>query len=242
MTPPETPPGIRERLRALDWHGIEDRLSERGFARVPALLTAEECRQLVALYPDDTRFRSRVQMERHRFGVGDYSYFSRPLPTLVRDLRTHTYRRLAPIANRWSAQLRGHERFPSTLKSFLAHCHAHGQRRSTPLLLRYARGGYNRLHRDLYGDIAFPLQLTCFLSRPRIDYAGGEFLLIEQVPRTQLRGDAINPERGDMVVFPAADRPVPGRRGFLRASIRHGVSRVTRGSRFTLGIIFHDAR
>jgi hypothetical protein len=242
MTRPETPPRIRERLRGLDWRAIEDSLSGQGFARISTLLTAEECQRLIALYPDDGRFRSRVQMERHRFGAGDYAYFSRPLPALVQDLRTHTYRHLVPIANRWSSQVSGCERFPSTLKSFLAHCHAHGQRRPTPLLLRYGSGGYNRLHRDLYGDIAFPLQLTCFLSRPRIDYTGGEFLLVEQVPRTQLRGDAITPRRGDMVIFPAADRPVPGRRGFLRASIRHGVSRVTRGSRFTLGVIFHDAR
>ena len=236
------PTSIGERLQALDWHALEASLTETGYVRVPAVLTAAECRGLIRLYTDDRRFRTRVQMERHRFGAGDYAYFARPLPPMVQELRTQAYRRLAPIANRWAEMLGQKARFPPTLKHFLALCRASGQTKPTPLLLRYGTDGYNRLHRDLYGDVVFPFQLTCFLSRPEIDYSGGEFLLIEQLPRMQLRGDAIATDRGDLVIFPVSARPVRGRRGVLQASMRHGVSRVTRGSRFTLGVIFHDAR
>jgi hypothetical protein len=235
-------PSIAERLRRLDWKQIAASLWEIGYARADRLLTAAECTALVALYPQDERFRSRVHMERHRFGVGDYAYFAHPLPGIVRELRTHGYRHLAPIANAWADALGETSRFPPTMKPFLARCHAAGQTRPTPLLLRYAAGGYNRLHRDLYGELVFPLQLTCCLSRPGTDYAGGDFLLVEQLPRMQLRGDVVPVAQGDLIIFPVASRPVQGRRGYLRAGMRHGVGRITRGSRYALGVIFHDAR
>jgi hypothetical protein len=237
-----SPGSIRERLDGLDWQAIGESLLERGFARTPPLLAPAECAALVALYPDDRRFRKTVCMERHRFGVGEYRYFANPLPPLVRELRTHAYRRLVPVANRMHEALGRAERFPPSLAAFLRHCAARGQRQPTPLLLRYAADGYNCLHRDLYGDVVFPLQLAAFLSRPGIDYEGGAFLLVETRPRSQSIGDALVPGQGELVIFATSDRPVRGRRGWVRATFRHGVARVTRGDRTTLGVIFHDAR
>jgi uncharacterized protein len=233
---------IAERLRRLDWTRIEQSLDAVGYAHTPPLLTPGECADLVASYPHDQNFRSRVVMERHRFGIGDYAYFARPLPPVVRELRTHAYRRLAPIANRWAAALRMPQRFPAALAAFLRVCHTRGQTKPTPLLLHYEAGGYNCLHRDLYGDVAFPLQLTVFLSRPDVDYRGGAFLLVEQRPRAQSVGEALTPQLGEMVIFATRDRPIAGKRGAMRAGVRHGVARVTFGARYTLGVIFHDAR
>src|SRR5262249_43238816 len=156
--------------------------------------------------------------ERHRFGVGDYAYFTRPLPPIVRDLRTHAYRHLAPIANRWARALRAAWQFPQTLQAFSRFCHTRGQTKPTPLLLHYEAGGYNCLPRDLYGEVAFPLQLTVFLSRPAVDYQGGAFLLVEQRPRAQSIGEALMPQLGEMVIFPTRDRPVAGKRGYARGS------------------------
>ena len=235
-------PPIRDRLRRLDWKVIAESLIERGFAQTPRLLEPAECAELVTLYADDHRFRKTVCMERHRFGVGEYRYFGNPLPTLVRELRTHAYRQLAPVANRMSEALGREERFPPSLAAFLRHCAARGQRQPTPLLLRYEADGYNCLHRDLYGEVVFPLQLTCFLSRPGIDYQGGAFLLVEQRPRSQSIGEALVPEQGELVIFATSDRPARGKRGWVRTTLRHGVARVTRGDRYTLGVIFHDAR
>jgi hypothetical protein len=181
-------------------------------------------------------------MSRHRFGEGQYAYFSNPLPRLVRSLRAGLYPPLARIANGWAAALGREQRQPSTLKEFLEHCHQQGQRQPTPLLLRYEAGGYNRLHQDLYGDVAFPLQVAVLLSRPGRDFDGGEFLLLEQRPRMQSRGEAIALRRGEAVVFPNHERPVLGTRGYSRAQVRHGVSTVHAGERLTLGVIFHDAR
>jgi hypothetical protein len=236
------PGSVRDRLDDLDWQAIAESLLERGYARTPRLLEPAECASLVALYGDDRRFRKTVSMERHRFGVGEYRYFGNPLPPLVRELRTHAYRRLAPVANRMNEALGREDRFPPSLAAFLRHCAAQGQRQPTPLLLRYAAGGYNCLHRDLYGDVVFPLQLTGFLSRPAIDYEGGAFLLVEQRPRSQSIGEALVPGQGELVIFATADRPARGRRGWVRTTFRHGVARVTRGDRCTLGVIFHDAR
>jgi hypothetical protein len=233
---------IPARLRALDWTAIERALWDLGYARTPPVLTAEECAGLIALYPDEARFRSRVDMARHRFGIGEYKYFADPLPPLVQALREHAYPPLAAIANRWEAALGTATVYPSDLAGLRARCRTHGQTRPTPLLLRYEAGGYNCLHQDLYGDIAFPLQLTCFLSRRGVDYDGGEFLLVEQRPRAQSRGDAIATEQGEIVIFTTRHRPVMGARGHYRATVRHGVSRLTRGERYTLGVIFHDAK
>lgn len=176
-------PSIAERVRRLDWPALGATLTERGWAKTPAILTADECRELVELDADERRFRSRIDMARYRFGEGRYEYFAYPLPRLVAALRRALYRELAPIANRWMELLRIDARYPERLEDFLAHCAAHGQRRPTPLLLCYEAGGYNCLHQDLYGEIAFPLQATCFLSVPGVDYGGGEFLLVEQRPR-----------------------------------------------------------
>jgi hypothetical protein len=238
---PLTPPTIAARLAALDWPHLERSLDDEGYAHTPPVLSAEECAELTALYDDDRRFRSRVDMARHRFGLGDYKYFQRPLPRLVQDLRTHAYPYLAAIANRWMAALGREGGFPLKLEAFLETCAAHGQTEPTPLLLHYEAGGHNCLHQDLYGDVAFPLQITAFLTPPGA-YEGGEFLLVEQRPRAQSIGHAVRPGQGELVVFPTRERPAPGRRGPYRCQVRHGVSRLRAGRRYTLGIIFHDAR
>jgi hypothetical protein len=181
-------------------------------------------------------------MERLSYGVGEYKYFARPLPLIVEGLRTALYARLAPIANRWSESLGADSAYPPTLARYLEECHAHGQERPTPLVLRYQAGGYNCLHQDLYGELAFPLQFTCQLSRRGDDFAGGELLLVEQRPRAQSRGEALALDQGEAIIFPNRYRPVAGKRGHYRVNVRHGVSTITRGQRFALGIIFHDAK
>lgn len=232
---------VATRLANLDWRAIEVDLWARGYAKTPPLLTPDECGELIALYPDESRFRSRVDMARFGFGIGDYKYFTAPLPALVEALRVHAYPPLAAVANQWEAALGTAVLHPPDLAALLARCRRRGQTKPTPLMLRYAAGGYNCLHQDLYGDVVFPLQLTCFLSRRDVDYAGGEFLLVEQRPRAQSRGEAVTTEQGEIVIFTTRYRPVETARGYSRASIRHGVSRVTRGARYTLGVIFHDA-
>jgi hypothetical protein len=181
-------------------------------------------------------------MERFRFGVGDYHYFANPLPPLVCELREHTYPHLAPIANRWYGALGLSDRFPPRLDSFLARCHKVGQKKPTPLLLHYQAGGYNCLHQDLYGELAFPFQMVCFLNEPGRDYQGGEFLLVEQRPRAQSIGRAIVGRQGEILIFTTRYRPVEGARGYYRAAVKHGVSPLALGTRYTLGVIFHDAQ
>jgi hypothetical protein len=233
---------IGMRLGALDWSAIERSLWQWGYAKTPPVLTADECAGLAALYDDDSRFRSRVDMARYRFGVGEYKYFAAPLPPLVEGLRVHAYPPLAAIANRWEQALSARTRHPASLRELQALCRRHGQTRPTPLLLHYEAGGYNCLHQDLYGAVVFPLQATVLLSRPGHDFTGGEFLLVEQRPRQQSRGHAIRLGEGAAVVFPCRERPVRGTRGVYRARVRHGVSTLHTGTRTTLGIIFHDAR
>jgi hypothetical protein len=232
---------VAARVAALDWAAIGSALDEQGYAVTPPLLDAAECAALARLYPDASRFRTVVDMARYRFGFGEYRYFAAPLPPLVAALRAATYRRLAPIANSWAERLGASQRYPPRLGSWLARCAAAGQRRPTPLLLRYTVGGYNCLHQDLYGALAFPLQLTCMLSRPETDFTGGEFLVVEQRPRAQSRGEAIVLARGQAVIFAGSRRPVRGARGDHAVTLRHGVSRVRSGERITLGVIFHDA-
>jgi hypothetical protein len=229
-------------LGALDLAAIESSLQSHGYARTPAVLTPDQCGELIAMYGEPARFRSRVDMARFRFGIGDYQYFADPLPPLVEQLRTDAYPPLAVIANRWEAALGTAIVHPATLPEMRAWCRAHGQTKPTPLLLHYDAGGYNCLHQDLYGDVVFPLQLTVFLSRRHVDYEGGEFLVVEQRPRAQSRGEVIDPEQGEMVIFATRHRPVRGARGWYRAALRHGVSTVRRGTRYTLGVIFHDAK
>ena len=233
--------GLEGRLADLDWAALGADLDERGYARAGPLLAARECAGLVELWEERERFRSHVDLERHGFGRGAYRYFDRPLPPLVETLRSELYPPLARVANRWQARLGQPERFPPTLRGFLGRCRRAGQRRPTPLVLRYGPGDYNCLHQDLYGDVAFPLQAALLLSDPA-DFRGGEFLLVEQRPRRQSRGHAVALEQGEAILFPNAERPVAGARGFHRARCRHGVSDITSGARLTLGIIFHDAR
>jgi uncharacterized protein len=232
---------IDTRLRRLDWKTIEQALWDLGYAKTPPVLTPDECDELIGMYTDQRRFRRHIDMARHRFGVGEYRYFAEPLPPLVQSLRLTAYSPLATVANRWMEALRLPQRYPADLPSLLALCQEHGQTKPTPLLLRYEAGGYNCLHQDLYGDIAFPLQLTCFLSRRDIDYTGGEFLLVEQRPRAQSRGEAIATEQGEIIIFATRYRPAAGSRGYHRVNIRHGVSRVRSGLRYALGVIFHNA-
>jgi hypothetical protein len=233
---------VARRCAALDWGAIEQSIDERGYAWTSRVLTPTECASLRALYGDEARFRSRVDMARHRFGLGEYKYFARPLPPLVEELRSAAFPYLAEIANRWARRLGQDERYPRDLKSFIERCARHGQTKPTPLLLAYETDGFNCLHQDLYGEVAFPLQITSVLSRKDVDYTGGEFLLLEQRPRAQSRGEAIAADQGELLIFPTRHRPVAGARGAYRVSMRHGVSRVTSGKRMSLGIIFHDAR
>lgn len=230
------------RLDTIDWKRVEEALDGEPYARLPGLLSPDDCAALVALYDDDRLFRSRVVMERHRFGAGEYKYFKDPLPEAVAGLRATLYPPLARIANRWAEALRSDQRFPATLEAFRLHCAAGGQAEPTPLLLRYGAGGYNCLHQDVYGPVAFPLQVVAFLSRPGQDYSGGEFLLVEQRPRAQSVATVVTGGQGDLVVFPNRFRPVKGARGVFRGAVRHGLSRVHTGRRHALGIIFHDAR
>ena len=232
---------LEARIAGLDWDGMAGVIAEVGYARTPALLRPGECRTLQRLYRDEALFRSHIEMAQFNFGEGAYKYFANPLPPIVQLLRTQLYAGLAPIANALMAALGREQHYPSTLRRFLADCHARGQRRPTPLLLHYRAGGYNCLHRDLYGDARFPLQVTCQLSRPERDFEGGAFLLVEQRPRMQSRGEAVQLGLGEMNVFPVAERPVQGRRGSYAVGVRHGVSRLTRGERYALGVIFHDA-
>lgn len=235
---------IADRVAALDWPGLERELDAQGCAIARALLTAQECRQLAALYPlpeTSDVFRNRIVMARHGFGRGEYRYFAYPLPPLVAALRTTLYPRLAPLANAWHATLGLSVRFPDHHADFLARCHAAGQPRPTPLLLQYAAGDYNCLHQDLYGEHVFPLQVAFLLSEPGRDFTGGELVLTEQRPRMQSRPMVLSPRQGDAVLFAVHHRPVQGTRGSYRVQLRHGVSRLHSGQRHTLGLIFHDA-
>jgi hypothetical protein len=233
---------VKARLAELGWQDIGRRLDDVGFASTPQLLTPAECEQLIGLYSDDKRFRSRIDMARFRFGEGEYKYFADPLPGLVQAVRQAAYPSLAGIANRWADRLGTGETYPEGLESFLRTCHSHGQRKPTPLVLYYKAGGYNCMHQDLYGEIAFPLQMTCLLSRPGEDFTGGELVLVEQRPRAQSRATAINLQQGEVVIFPNRYRPVPSARGYYRVNVRHGVSTITSGERYSLGVIFHDAK
>ena len=229
------------RIAMLDWAAAEDDLGRDGYAVLPALLTPAQCAQLAGCYSDETRFRSRVVMERHAFGRGEYKYFSYPLPATVESLRQALYPRLAPIANRWHAAMRLDERFPASHDEFRDICHAAGQWRPTPLLLRYEANDYCCLHQDLYGAHVFPFQAIFLLNEPGRDFEGGELLLAESNPKQPGRADVVPLRQGDAVVLAVNHRPVRSARGYYRANLRHGVGRLHKGTRHTLGIIFHDA-
>ena len=220
---------------------LEADLDGQGCALIEKLLSPEECRAFAALYPEERLFRSTVHMARHGFGKGEYRYFRYPLQDRLAELRATLYRRLAPIANRWNERMEIEGRYPAEHADYLAECHAAGQLRPTPLLLRYGPGDYNCLHQDLYGELVFPLQVAILLSEPGRDFEGGEFVLTEQRPRMQSRAEVVPLKLGDGVVFAVNQRPVSGSRGNYRVAMRHGVSRIRSGQRHTLGVIFHDA-
>jgi hypothetical protein len=234
---------IADRIDAWDWKAAADSLSQRGYAVTAQILSTEECASLAAMYNDETRFRSRIVMERYRFGVGDYKYFDNPLPDLVVSLRTAAYPHLAKVANEWAAKLGDKSpRFPAEHAAFLKICHKAGQTKPTPLLLHYEVGGYNCLHQDIYGEVAFPLQMVFLLGQQGRDWEGGEFLLVEQQPRAQSKAEVVHADQSQAIIFTTRHRPVRGTRGYYRVNMRHGVSRIHQGTRYTLGIIFHDAK
>jgi hypothetical protein len=223
-----------------DWPAITDHLNDNGWAPIRGLMPRNKCDAIAETYDQDAGFRTRIVMSRHGFGRGEYKYFSYPLPDTVQTLRTELYRRLEPVANAWNEQLGSAVRYPPEHADFLARCHDAGQRRPTPLLLRYGPGDYNCLHQDLYGENVFPLQVAILLSEPGRDFEGGEFVLTEQRPRAQSRAMVVPLAKGDGVAFAVSHRPVRGTRGTYRVNLRHGVSEVRTGRRHTLGIIFHD--
>jgi uncharacterized protein len=231
-----------ERLERLDWGRISEELDGQGSAVLEGLLRPDECRMVAALYLDERVFRSRVVMGSHGFGRGEYKYFRYPLPELIEELRTDLYPRLAPIANRWNTAMNLEVRYPETHGEFIRRCHDAGQQKPTPLLLEYGEGDYNCLHQDLYGEHVFPIQVAILLSEPGKDFTGGEFVLTEQRPRMQSRPEVVPLTQGDAVAFAVHQRPVRGTRGTYRVNMRHGVSRLRSGRRYTAGIIFHDAQ
>ncbi|MFM0051622.1 2OG-Fe(II) oxygenase [Caballeronia grimmiae] len=233
---------IVERVDALDWTDIETQLGLQGSAIAPGLLSSDECAALASSYDDDALFRSRIVMERHSFGRGEYKYFAYPLPALLDDVRGAAYAPLAPIANRWNEAMHVDVRFPQNHAAFIERCHRAGQTRPTPLLLRYVPGDFNCLHQDLYGEHVFPIQMAILLSAPGREFTGGEFVMTEQRPRMQSRVEVVPLAQGDAVFFAVHQRPVNGTRGVYRVNMRHGVSRLRAGRRHMLGVIFHDAR
>ena len=230
------------KLERLAWDRIMRELDAQGSSVLEGLLAADECRYLASLYADDSWFRSRVVMASHGFGRGEYKYFRYPLPDLIAELRPSLYVHLAPIANRWNEAMNIGVRYPETHEAFLRRCHAAGQRKPTPLLLQYGEGDYNCLHQDLYGEHVFPIQVAILLSEPGQEFSGGEFVLTEQRPRMQSRAEVVPLRQGDGVAFAVHQRPMKGTRGNYRVNMRHGVSRLRSGKRYTLGIIFHDAQ
>lgn len=239
IVPPAT---IEDRVESIDWDQVSQDLDAEGHAVIKSVLSRDECEATSTLYQRDDIFRSRVVMERHRFGRGEYKYFSYPLPDFVATLRTVVYPHLVPIANRWNEVLGIDARYPAQHASYIERCHQAGQCKPTPLILQYETGDYNCLHQDLYGEHVFPLQLAILLSEPERDFTGGEFVLTEQRPRMQSRPMVVPLRQGDGVVFAVQQRPVHGAKSVYRVNLRHGVSRIRSGHRHTLGIIFHDAR
>jgi hypothetical protein len=236
------PDSVQGRIAELPWGEIEQNLWDCGFARTKPLLSVEECELLRGRYADESRFRSRIDMARYRFGLGEYQYFAYPLPELIADFRKALYEHLAGLANAWMTKLGLAGHFPTQHESFLKQCAKLGQTRPTPLLLRYRRGDYNCLHQDVYGDAVFPFQVIFCLSQAGEEFEGGELLLVEQRPRAQSVGHSVALQQGEGIVITTRYRPVRGSRGYYRANLRHGVSKILSGERYALGIIFHDGK
>jgi hypothetical protein len=225
----------------LDWTKIATDLNTAGYSKISKLLTADECLQLQSYYDDEKLYRSTINMQRYRFGKGEYKYFSYPLPLVIQSLREKMYEPLALIANDWMYHLKIDLAYPKDHKSFISQCHAKGQTRPTPLILRYETGGFNTLHQDLYGEIYFPFQVVIVLTQKGREHEGGELVFVEQLPRAQSKAEVISPDQGDAIIFTTNFRPVKGSKGFYRAKMKHGVSPLRSGRRFAVGIIFHDA-
>lgn len=238
---PQTAATVTERMGRVHWGPVVQEVDDLGCALTSRILTRDECASISGLYDQSERFRATIDMARYRFGSGQYRYFGRPLPALVAELREALYPRLLPIARDWAEKLGRPSPWPDALEEWLARCRAAGQTRPTPILLRYRAGDWNALHRDLYGELVFPLQVVIGLDEPGVDHTGGEFLLVEQRPRAQSRGTSTVLRQGHGLVFTTRDRPVPSRRGWSAAPVRHGVSTVRSGIRHTLGLVFHDA-
>jgi len=232
---------IIQKLDAINWHSVAEDMHARGYALLPGLLSGEQCANLVKDYENAALYRKTIIMERFRFGLGEYKYFSYPLPSLIQAIRENVYPHLAPIANSWMQALKIDSVFPASFQHLQEQCHAAGQTKPTVLILKYGTGGHNTLHQDLYGDIYFPMQLVVFLSEPDEDYTGGEFVLTQQTPRAQSKAIVLKPRKGDVVIFTTNFRPVKGSKGYYRVNMKHGVSELHSGERYTLGVIFHDA-
>ncbi|MFK9094548.1 2OG-Fe(II) oxygenase [Bacillus salipaludis] len=233
---------IQSRVQSLDWEAIQQELDDQGFAKLAPILTKAECKSVMELYNDEQSYRTTINMARYRFGSGEYKYFSYPLPDLIQGLRESFYPELAKTANRWLGYLKKTEQYPNSHADFLKICEEKEQIRPTPLILKYEKGGYNCLHQDLYGDVFFPFQVVFILNQREQDYTGGEFLLVEQIPRAQSRGHVLTVEQGGAIIFPTNYRTAQGKKGYYKNTLRHGVSTITSGERYGLGIIFHDAK
>lgn len=232
---------IHQKISGIDWQKITEEMHEKGYAIVPKIVSDKDCSMLIENYNDQKFYRKTITMERYRFGLGEYKYFSYPLPGLIETIRKEIYVRLAPIANTWMDVLKIDKKFPSSFKELQNLCHINKQTKPTVLILKYGKGGYNTLHQDLYGDIFFPIQAVLFLNDPDKDYSGGEFVLMQQTPRAQSKAVVLKPGKGDMLLFTTNFRPVKGSKGYYRVNMKHGVSELHEGERHTLGIIFHDA-
>lgn len=230
---------ISERIAAINWAATATQLHDNGFVTVKNILSAAECEKLIATY-DDNAYRKTVNMERYRFGKGEYKYYQYPLPAVISELRESVYPNITPVANQWMQELGVDKRFPATHEEMKQLCHDNGQTKPTALILKYEAGGFNALHQDLYGDIYFPMQMVFVLNRVNEDYTGGEFVITEQIPRAQSKANVLTPDMGDMIIFTTNFRPAKGTRGFYRVNMKHGVSPLHTGNRYSLGVIFHD--
>jgi hypothetical protein len=236
------PNRIADSIAALDWNLLQETLDGQGYAAIPSFLDKNQCKDIINSYEEEANFRSTIDMARYRFGSGEYKYYQAPLPDLLQQLRYGFYPELAKTANRWLKLLGYDAVYPPALPEFLDQCHQQGQLRSTPLILKYEAGGYNCLHQDMYGALFFPFQVVFALNQKETDYIGGEFLLMEQRPWAQSRGHVLQLEQGAGFIFPTNHRPVSVTRGYYKTTLRHGVSTITSGTRYSLGIIFHDAK
>ena len=232
---------IQSKILDIDWANARKEMNDKGFVQLSKFLSDEQCDELIANYESKTSYRKTITMERYRFGLGEYKYFTYPLPGLIQTIRENVYTHLSPIANEWMNVLKIDRQFPDTFPELQKLCHANNQTKPTVLILKYGKDGHNTLHQDLYGDIFFPIQLVLFLNEPGKDYTGGEFVLTQQIPRAQSKAIVLTPRKGDMLLFTTNFRPVKGSKGYYRVNMKHGVSEIREGLRHTLGIIFHDA-